>query len=111
MAGLGAWLLLDPGTPLVHLAIYAAILSTSSVGIVVPMIQEKGIASDIYGQTILSAALLVDFFAMIAISALAGIVVSGSAQGALGSLALVAIAVPAIRLLPRPLAREIGRAP
>src|SRR3546814_3706444 len=57
------------------------------------MIQEKGIASDIYGQTILSAALLVDFFAMIAISALAGIVVSGSAQGALGSLALVAIAV------------------
>ncbi|KER34431.1 sodium:proton antiporter [Sphingobium indicum F2] len=105
MAGLGAWLLLDPGTPLVHLAIYAAILSTSSVGIVVPMIQEKGIASDIYGQTILSAALLVDFFAMIAISALAGIVVSGSAQGALGSLALVAIAVPAIRLLPRLLAR------
>src|SRR3546814_18820084 len=69
------------------------------------MIQEKGIDSDIYGQTILSAALLVDFFAMIAISALAGIVVSGSAQGALGSLALVAIAVPAIRLLPRLLAR------
>src|SRR3546814_20253831 len=51
MAGLGAWLLLDPGTPLVHLAIYAAILSTSSVGIVVPMIQEKGIASDISGRS------------------------------------------------------------
>src|SRR3546814_12325916 len=42
---------------------------------------------------------------MIAVSALAGVVVSGSAQGALGGLALVAIAVPAIRLLPRLLAR------
>src|SRR3546814_20692826 len=98
MAGLGAWLLLDPGTPLVHLAIYAAILSTSSVGIVVPMIQEKGIATDISGQTILSAALLVDFFAMIALSALAGIVVSGSAQGPLDRLPLVPLPVPAIPL-------------
>nr|WP_302050530.1 cation:proton antiporter [Sphingobium chlorophenolicum] len=105
IAGLGAWLLLDSGTPFTHLAIYAVILSTTSVGIVVPMIQEKGLASDAYGQTILSSALLVDFFTMIAISALAGIVVSGNAAGALGSLALVAIAIPAIWLLPKLLGR------
>ncbi|KEQ51990.1 cation:proton antiporter [Sphingobium chlorophenolicum] len=105
MAALGAWLLLDPATPPLHLAIYAVILSTTSVGIVVPTIQERRLADSAYGQTILSTALLADFFTMIAISALAGIVVSGHAGGALGSFALVAIAVPAIWLLPKLLKR------
>lgn len=105
MAGLGAWLLLDPATPLLHLAIYAVILSTTSVGIVVPTIQERRLADGAYGQTILSTALLADFFTMIAISALAGIVVSGRAEGALGSLALVVIAGLAIWLLPKLLVR------
>src|SRR3546814_2536940 len=41
MAAFGAWLLLDSSTPLLHLAIYAVILSTTSVGIVVPTIPER----------------------------------------------------------------------
>ncbi|WP_025160559.1 cation:proton antiporter [Sphingobium sp. HDIP04] len=105
MAAFGAWLLLDSSTPLLHLAIYAVILSTTSVGIVVPTIQERRLADGAYGQTILSTALLADFFTMIAISSLAGIVVSGRAEGALGSLALVGIAGLAIWLLPKLLAR------
>ncbi|WP_409372109.1 cation:proton antiporter, partial [Sphingobium chlorophenolicum] len=105
MAGAGAWLLLDPATPPLHLAIYAVILSTTSVGIVVPTIQERRLADGPYGQTVLSTALLADFFTMIAISVLAGIVVSGRAEGALGSLALVAVGGVAIWLLPKLLAR------
>src|SRR3546814_5569929 len=78
MAAFGAWLLLDPSTPLLHLAIYAVILSTTSVGIVVPTIQARRLADGAYGRTILSTALLADFFTMIAISSLAGIVVSSA---------------------------------
>ncbi|MBJ7437784.1 MAG: cation:proton antiporter [Sphingopyxis sp.] len=105
LAAVGAWLLLDRATPLLHIAIYAVILSTTSVGIVVPTVQERGLADRPYGQTILSTALLADFFTMIGISALAGIIVAGGAWGALGSLTLVGIAFLLIWLLPRFLIR------
>ena len=100
LAGFGTWLLLGGDIPVLHLAIYAVILSTTSVGVVVPAIQERRLADSAFGQTILSTALLADFFTMIAISALAGIVVSGEAAGALGSFALVGIAALVIWLVP-----------
>src|SRR3546814_12592978 len=84
LAGLGVLMLLGPDTPLVHLAIYAVILSTTSVAIV-PAIQERRLADGAYEQTILSTALLADFITIIAISVLAGIVVSGGMAGASGS--------------------------
>ncbi|WP_326914719.1 cation:proton antiporter [Sphingopyxis chilensis] len=105
LAGFGVLILLGPDTPLAHLAIYAVILSTTSVGVVVPAIQERRLADSTYGQTILSTALLADFVTMIAISALAGIVVSGRAVGASGSFLLVGLAAAAIWLLPALLAR------
>ncbi|WP_081798929.1 MULTISPECIES: cation:proton antiporter [Novosphingobium] len=105
LAGLGVWLLLGGDMPIVHLAIYAVILSTTSVGVVVPAIQERRLADSAFGQTVLSTALFADFFTMIAISALAGIVVSGDAAGALGSFTLVGIAALAIWLVPPMLKR------
>src|SRR3546814_3363446 len=66
----------------------SVILSTTSVAIV-PAIQERRLADGAYGQTILSTALLADFITIIAISVLAGIVVSGGMAGASGSFLLV----------------------
>src|SRR3546814_9007681 len=96
LAWLGVLMLLGPDTPLVHLAIYAVILSTTSVAIV-PAIQERRLADGAYGQTILSTALLADFITIIAISVLAGIVVSGGMAGASGSFLLVGATAAAIR--------------
>src|SRR3546814_690086 len=49
LAGLGVLMLLGPDTPLVHLAIYAVILSTTSVAIV-PAIQEHASPMALMGR-------------------------------------------------------------
>src|SRR3546814_9452218 len=67
---------------------------------IVPAMQERRLADGAYGQTILSTALLADFITIIAISVLAGIVVSGGMAGASGSFLLVGAAAAAIWLLP-----------
>jgi Kef-type K+ transport system membrane component KefB/Trk K+ transport system NAD-binding subunit len=46
----------------------ALILSTTSLGIVVPVLKERGMSSSPYGQSLLIAALLADFFTMLLIT-------------------------------------------
>jgi Kef-type K+ transport system membrane component KefB len=96
IAALGVLFLIGADQPWTHLAIYTIVLSTTSVGIVVPAIQERGLAETAYGQTILATALLADFVTMVAISSLAGIVIYGDPWGASGSFFLVASAAAAI---------------
>lgn len=101
IAVIGVWLTVGKLLPWTHAAIYAVVLSTTSVGIVVPTIQERGLADTAYGQALLSTALLADFTTMVAISVLAGIVAHGNASGASGSFALVGIAIVAILAIPK----------
>jgi Kef-type K+ transport system membrane component KefB/Trk K+ transport system NAD-binding subunit len=46
----------------------ALILSTTSLGIVVPVLKERGMSATPYGQSLLFAALLADFFTMLLIT-------------------------------------------
>ena len=48
--------------------IIALVLSTTSLGVVVPVLKERGFTSTSYGQRILSAALIADFASILAIS-------------------------------------------
>ncbi len=55
----------------------ALILSTTSLGIVVPVLREKGISGSIYGQTILLAALIADFATMVLITVVVALLSGG----------------------------------
>ncbi|MDA1330088.1 MAG: cation:proton antiporter [Chloroflexi bacterium] len=55
----------------------ALILSTTSLGIVVPVLKEKGISSSKFGQTVLLSALLADFFTMLLITVYVSLYSSG----------------------------------
>jgi Kef-type K+ transport system membrane component KefB/Trk K+ transport system NAD-binding subunit len=55
----------------------ALILSTTSLGVVVPVLKEKGISSGSYGQSILVAALIADFATMFLITVLVAAVSKG----------------------------------
>lgn len=57
--------------------IMGLILSTTSLGIVVPVLKERGIINSGYGQAILVAALVADFVTMLAISVYVVILTSG----------------------------------
>ncbi len=48
----------------------ALVLSTTSLGVVVPVLKEHGLAEGPYGQTILAAAMVADFITMILITVL-----------------------------------------
>lgn len=53
------------------------ILSTTSLGIVVPLLKEKGLLSQEYGQTLLLAALIADFITMFLITIYVALYTSG----------------------------------
>ena len=55
----------------------ALILSTTSLGVVVPVLKEQGLSSGRYGQTLLIAALIADFVTMLLIT----VVVAALSQG------------------------------
>jgi Kef-type K+ transport system membrane component KefB len=55
----------------------ALILSTTSLGIVVPVLKEKGISSGSYGQSLLVAALIADFATMFLITVLVAAISQG----------------------------------
>ncbi|HPJ97054.1 MAG TPA: monovalent cation:proton antiporter family protein [Syntrophales bacterium] len=59
--------------------IIGLILSTTSLGIVVPILKERGIAPTRYGQTILLSALLADFLTLVFLSLSLGIATQGIA--------------------------------
>ena len=50
---------------------FALILSTTSLGVVLPVLKEKGLSDSLFGQTVLMSALFADFFTMLLISLLA----------------------------------------
>lgn len=56
------------------------ILSTTSLGIVVPILKEKGIISKKYGQTILIASLIADFATMVMITMLISFKTEGNSM-------------------------------
>ncbi|MDH5606639.1 MAG: cation:proton antiporter [Anaerolineae bacterium] len=55
----------------------ALILSTTSLGVVVPVLKEKGISSGSYGQSLLIAALIADFATMFLITVLVAAISKG----------------------------------
>lgn len=50
---------------------FALILSTTSLGVVLPVLKEKGLSETLFGQTVLMSALFADFLTMLLISILA----------------------------------------
>ncbi len=60
-----------------HPVIMGLILSTTSLGLVVPVLKEKDIISNAYGQTIVLTALLADFMTLLLLSLVFGILRKG----------------------------------
>lgn len=92
IAAVSASLLMGSGRPVSHLLILAFVMSTTSVGIVVPTLKDLDLTRSSYGQTILSAAMLADFVTMLGVSALAAVATSGRPVSAMGSVGFVLIA-------------------
>lgn len=55
----------------------ALILSTTSLGIVLPVLRESGLSSQLFGQTILLAALIADFVTMVLITVVVAVLSGG----------------------------------
>ena len=66
-AGVAAWLIHDMNL-VSEPWIMALILSTTSLGVVVPVLKERGFTGTLFGQRILSAAVVADFISILAIS-------------------------------------------
>lgn len=60
-----------------HPVIIGLILSTTSLGIVVPVLKERDLIADSYGQTIVLSALLADFVTLLLLSLVFGIMRKG----------------------------------
>jgi Kef-type K+ transport system membrane component KefB/Trk K+ transport system NAD-binding subunit len=80
------------------------ILSTTSVGVVVPTLKERGLASRPYGQVLLAAAFLADFVTLLLIGAFAVV----KREGPNFELALI-LALPIAFLMVYRLGSTIGR--
>ena len=74
------------------------LLSTTSLGMVVPVLKERGIALTPFGQTLLMAALVADFVTMFLITIVAGLLSSGPTLNLFLSLTLIGVFVVALRL-------------
>ena len=71
-ASLAAWLVLESRS-LAHVIMTGLVLCTTSVGMVVPTLKERGLTGQRLGQTILMAAVVADFSTMFLITILAGL--------------------------------------
>ena len=71
-----AWLLFS-SSDLRHILLIGLILSTSSVGIIVPTLRERGMTRNSFGQTILMAALIADFVTIFLLTLLSEILSGG----------------------------------
>ena len=92
----------------------ALILSTVSVGVVLPMLKEKQLVTTEYGQTILVTALLLDFGTMILLTVLVTMVLGGKLEE-LGLIGLLFVAVALVyaggrRYRRSPLMKELAHA-
>jgi Kef-type K+ transport system membrane component KefB/Trk K+ transport system NAD-binding subunit len=77
------------------------ILSTTSLGIVVPILKERGLTASLYGQTVLLAALVSDFATLLLLSVTIAVLGSGFTPDLLLVLVLLAVFVVAVRLVRR----------
>lgn len=76
MAGAVGWLLFGMGL-VQNPWMMGLILSTTSLGVVVPVLKEQGLIGGRYGQTLLLAALIADFATMLLITIQVAIISSG----------------------------------
>jgi len=75
----GSYLVFGGARPFAHVLFLALVLSTTSVGIVVPTLKERGLTAGPYGQILLAGAILADFLTMLLISVLAASMSGGDA--------------------------------
>ena len=94
--------------------IIALILSTCSVGVVVPTLKERRLSSTEYGQTILVTALLLDFITMLLLAAMVIVATTGNMREiALVGLLFVAVLLTYLggdRLRRKPFMRDLAHA-
>ena len=81
-----------------HPFMVALILSTTSLGIVVPVLKERGMTTTRYGQTLLVSAVVADFGAMLLITAAAAAISRGLTLDLLLALLLLALVAVSVRL-------------
>lgn len=74
----GAYAIFGASRPFVHVLFLALVLSTTSVGIVVPTLKERGLMTGTYGQILLAGAILADLLTMLFISVLAAWMTGGN---------------------------------
>jgi Kef-type K+ transport system membrane component KefB len=74
------------------------ILSTTSLGIVVPVLKERGLTATEYGQVVLATALLSDFVTLLLLSLLIAVISQGPSLDLLLFLALLAMFAVATKL-------------
>lgn len=119
----GALAIFGSSLPVSHLLFIALILSTTSVGIVVPTLKERGLTAGTYGQIVLASAILADLLTMLFISVLATWIAGGNvAQSWLPALFVIVTAIggmiivrfarnPAVRAYVSRLNTPTGRLP
>jgi len=81
-----------------HPFMVALILSTTSLGIVVPVLKERGMIATRYGQTLLVSAVVADFGTMLLITAAAAAISRGLTLDLLLGLLLLALVAVSVRL-------------
>jgi Kef-type K+ transport system membrane component KefB len=88
----GAFLIFGAERPLSHVVFLALVLSTTSVGIVVPTLKERGIAAGAFGQILLAGSILADLLTMLLVSVLAAWMSGGESARAWLPLAFLMLA-------------------
>ncbi|MEA3335699.1 MAG: monovalent cation:proton antiporter family protein [Chloroflexota bacterium] len=79
----------------------ALIMSTTSLGIVLPVLRERGLSGGLYGQTVLISALVADFVTMVLITAVVALLSGGLTLEVLLVGVLLVVFVLAARFAPR----------
>ena len=81
-----------------HPLVMALILSTTSLGIVVPVLRERNLTTTRYGQTLLVAAVIADFGTMLCITVVAAVMSRGLTLDLLLVFLLLAVFVIVVRM-------------
>jgi len=86
--------------------IMALVLGTTSLGVVLPVLREKGMSSRPYGQVLLVGALVADFATVVLVSVYAIVQASGLSRGILSFLVIAGLLLVAYVLITR---RRVSR--
>lgn len=96
-----AWALWGRERPVAELLFLALLLSTTSVGTVVPTLKERAMTTDAFGQTLLACAVLAGLLTMLGLSIVGAWIGGGTLARSLLPLGFVVVAVAACVGLPR----------